>query len=290
MRISVIAASRGRPDELGRLLDALKTQSLAPTQIVLSLTGESDAPAQLEGCDCVFGPAGSSIQRNRGLERVEPSAQLVAFLDDDYRPAVQALEGMACLFAAHPDVVGANGRLLADGINSPGISEAHAAELLALAPMLDLASCRPLGDLEGLYGCNMVFRADAVKSLRFDEALPLYGWQEDFDFAARLHGCGRIVGSNAFYGVHLGVKRARTSGLRFGYSQVANPLYLVGKGTMSKAHAARLVSANILANIARSLHPEPWVDRRGRLAGNWLALSDLVARRMRPDRVFRLPG
>jgi hypothetical protein len=41
-------------------------------------------------------------------------------------------------------------------------------------------------------------------------------------------------------------------------------------------------------NLVRSLAPEPWVDRRGRLRGNLLALADLMRGRMHPMRVMEL--
>jgi hypothetical protein len=34
--------------------------------------------------------------------------------------------------------------------------------------------------------------------------------------------------------------------------------------------------------------PEPYVDRRGRLRGNMLALGDLLRHRMAPERVLEL--
>ena len=40
--------------------------------------------------------------------------------------------------------------------------------------------------------------------------------------------------ANVLRGVHLGNKRGRVSGLRFGYSQIANPIYLLQKGTPDK--------------------------------------------------------
>jgi hypothetical protein len=43
-----------------------------------------------------------------------------------------------------------------------------------------------------------------------------------------------------------------------------------------------------LANLARSLYPEPWVDRKGRLKGNAMALMDLVIGRISPRRILQL--
>ena len=125
--------------------------------------------------------------------------------------------------------------------------------------------------------------------LAFDERLPLYGWQEDVDLSRRLAPFGTVVRLSAAMGVHLGVKLGRGSGLRLGYSQVANPLYLAAKGEgYPLARAITHIAKNIAMNVARSPWPEPYVDRRGRLRGNALALRDLLRGRMNPERVLTL--
>jgi hypothetical protein len=53
---------------------------------------------------------------------------------------------------------------------------------------------------EALYGCNMALRMADVGDLRFDEALPLYGWQEDIDFTMRLARRGRLVSTGLVSG------------------------------------------------------------------------------------------
>ena len=137
----------------------------------------------------------------------------------------------------------------------------------------------------GLYGCNMAYRRDAIAGHRFDERLPLYGWQEDVDFAARV-SAGRPLGrAEGVRGVHRGVSRGRSPGLRIGYSQVANPHYLVRKGTLPVGFALRLVARNLAANHWRAPRPEPWIDRAGRVRGNWRALGDLVRGRLDPGRI-----
>ena len=70
------------------------------------------------------------------------------------------------------------------------------------------------------------------EGVRFDENLPLYGWAEDVDFCRQLATYGRIVENARTTGVHLGSNSGRTSGVCFGYSQIANPLYLWRKGTL----------------------------------------------------------
>ena len=84
------------------------------------------------------------------------------------------------------------------------------------------------------------------------------------------------------------MKEGRTPGRRLGYSQVANPLYLFGKGSYSLSRAARSVGRNVAMNAARSVRPEPYIDRRGRLGGNALAVFDLLRGRLAPERVLDL--
>jgi GT2 family glycosyltransferase len=141
----------------------------------------------------------------------------------------------------------------------------------------------------GPYGCNMAFRCSSIAGLRFDERLVLYGWQEDRDFGGQIwNRGGRVVRINTAVGVHMGVKRGRVSGRKFGYSQVINPLYLVQKKTMPLRDALRHVLRNVSSNLVRSFVPEPWVDRRGRLRGNWIGVCDFVRGRLTPERAEKL--
>jgi len=139
-----------------------------------------------------------------------------------------------------------------------------------------------------LYGCNMAFRSQAVGSLRFDETLPLYGWQEDVDFTGQMMKRGQTVKTTAFAGVHRGVNKGRTRGIALGYSQMVNPAYLVRKGTMRPGKALRLMAKNFLANHAGLIHSEPFIDRAGRCKGNWLAILDLLRLSCNPQRVLAL--
>ena len=140
----------------------------------------------------------------------------------------------------------------------------------------------------GLYGCNMSVRRSMLADTRFDERLVLYGWQEDIDFTARLRKYGRVVEMADMVGVHLGVKGGRTSGIRFGYSQVMNPTYLIRKGSMPRGFGLALMARNVCANAFRSLWPDPDVDRWGRLKGNLIGTFHVARGRIEPEYVLRL--
>ncbi len=117
------------------------------------------------------------------------------------------------------DIVCITDHPLADGSKTAGFTWNEAAELVGRA---DVAPKKPPGEIRENFppcGCNMAYRRAAIGSLRFDERLVLYAWQEDTDFGARVAARGRCIFSDALWGVHLGTKGGRTSGKRLGYSQ-----------------------------------------------------------------------
>ena len=56
---------------------------------------------------------------------------------------------------------------------------------------------------------------------------------------------------------------------------------------MPASFALPLMLRNLAANLVRSLRPEPWVDRRGRLRGNLLAIGHVLSGRIEPEHVLK---
>lgn len=289
-RIAIVVASIRRAEEIGQLLSHLAVQTLPPFSIILSVEQPSDLPPGLPpDINVVMGPKGLTQQRNRGLELALSMSDLIVFFDDDFIPVSDALEGMARLFALAPDIVAATGLVLRDGVKRGGISYNEALETVrAYEEQRVKAQPAKVEHTGELYGCNMVFRSAAIGACRFDETLPLYGWQEDVDFTGQIMKKGSTVRTNAFAGVHRGVNKGRTQGTALGYSQIINPIYLVRKGTMRPVKALILVTKNFLANHIRLLRPEPFIDRIGRCRGNWRGIFDLLCRRCNPENVLTL--
>jgi hypothetical protein len=215
------------------------------------------------------------------------SADVIVFFDDDFLPEPDYLKTLGEIFESGADISAATGVLLADDATGPGLTVEDGLAILKASTFVGQGN---LAHVYGLYGCNMAFRAKYIweNNLQFDENLPLYGWQEDIDFSSQIAPFGRMVQSDKLLGVHLGVKAGRTSGVRLGYSQIANPVYLSKKGTMSWRHARKLMFRNLAANLARSIYPEPWVDRSGRVKGNLIALLDVLLGRASPMKILRL--
>ncbi|NVD41641.1 glycosyltransferase family 2 protein [Ensifer sp. HO-A22] len=292
MKIIVGIATAGRREVLSETLLHLTRQDRKPDAILVCPASPDDVDLDLvrtlaPDVTVVSGRKGSCAQRNAILDRTG-TADVVAFFDDDFLPRHDFLAKVEDLFKRQPDIAVATGLVLADGIHGPGISVKAGLDILEQ----DQAATPPttLEPVYNAYGCNMVFRVSAIEAdaTRFDERLPLYGWQEDVDFCRRLARHGRIVRSGQLRGVHLGNKRGRTSGLRFGYSQVANPLYLLRKGSVGLRWTLHLMGSNVAANTIGSLKPQSLVDRRGRLKGNLIAFADLLRGRLDPSRVLEL--
>lgn len=300
----VIIATKGRPRDVYELLGWLQAQTAPAQHVVVVGAGPEDVeglaahPQAIAGGVTVLlsSRAGLTVQRNTGLNHLEAQGWLdrgpcmVAFFDDDFRPALTWLAEATRFFEASPDVVGLTGCVLADGAQRDPLTSADALEYIERRrpAVPHWASGPTVRDLESLYGCNMVFRDVVVRKCRFDESLPFYGWQEDQDYTGQALRLGRTVYMPTCEGVHLGTRSGRVSGLRFGYSQIANPLYLMRKGTMPRKKAWQFMSRHLAANAVRSLLTHPRVDYRGRFRGNMHALADVLTGRCAPSRVVDL--
>jgi hypothetical protein len=292
LRLLVGIATAGRRQILHETLVEMARQSQLPERVVICPARPEDVDQSALGkwpyeTEIVSGGLGLPCQRNAILSRAG-SYDAIVFFDDDFFPCQTYLANAERLLIDRPDVILATGKLLEDGIHGPGLTPEYARRLLASTPTPP--SPGHLGSYYGVYGCNMLVRLAPVREngIAFDEALPLYAWQEDIDFSRQMAPFGRIVQAEALTGIHLGVKGARTSGVKFGYSQIANPTYLIRKGTMSLKFGLRTMGRNLLSNFARVIRPEPHVDRLGRCKGNLRALFDLVTGRLHPRRILEL--
>lgn len=289
MLIHVIIATTGRPEIVGAAVRRLSFQTRKPDGIIVIGAQPGDVACVDDSdpaVEVLVAPRGSCSQRNAGLDHIAGRSDVAVFFDDDLVADHDYIARVAELFGSDPALVGLTGFLVADGAHTGPIQWDDA------VARLDLGDDRvdaPAAETVWLYGCNMAVRMSAAGDLRFDTALPLYGWQEDVDFSARLARRGRMLRVPQLTGIHLGARSGRTSGLRFGYSQVANVLYLRRKGTIRLGHGWRLMLGNIAANLVKSLRPEPEIDRRGRLRGNARALLDSLRGLDDPRRIETFP-
>jgi GT2 family glycosyltransferase len=290
MKLGLVIASHGRPDILQQVLLNLVPQSRIPDDIVISAVDQADIPKTgqtLGSVRIIFGSPGLTRQRNRGISCLIDTTDVIVFIDDDFIVGCDYFLNMERIFEQDDSIVGVNGEVIADGANSPGFTFEEGLQL-AERYKQRLKAAPIVREIKRTYGCNMAFRTARMGSLRFDERLPLYGWQEDLDFCGALRGSGRIVRTNLVWGVHLGTKRGKGSEVRLGYSQIVNPAYIVLKGNMPVAFGLQLVARNFLANLVKSVRPESYVDRRGRLRGNLIGMLHLMTGRVTPEYILQL--
>lgn len=290
MKLAVGVATSGRKDVLSAMIGKLSRQTRLPDHLFLCPATDDDvdpdtvvsAPFPVT---IVASQKGSSPQRNAIIAAATDMDGLI-FFDDDFFPAQAFLAETEALLDSHADIVVATGVVIRDGILGPGLTIAEAEQAL----MTDQQPEAVLSPVYNAYGCNMIVRIQPVlaNAILFDENLPAYAWQEDVDFCRRLQPYGRIVKASQLRGVHLGVKIGRTSGLRLGYSQIANPLYLFRKGSVSLTWALKLMGKNVLSNLSGALNPPPYIDRRGRLKGNGIAFLHLLKGSLDPRTINRL--
>jgi len=288
LRIAVGIATRGRPAILAETIGDLEKQSRQPDSIWVAyadLVDIQELPERYPYVRFIQTKLGLTAQRNAILNELSDE-EVVTFLDDDFFLHRDYLAVIEDVLMCHPEVVAATGKLLADGINGVGLSVSNAKSIIA-----NSHGVRRTGKLTSVfnaYGCNMSLRLETIRThqLRFDENLPLYGWYEDVEFSRQLAHYGDIVRVGDACGVHLGVKYGRQSGIKLGYSQVANPFYLAHKRSVGWDYAVASMISRSMKNLVRSAAPEPFVDRLGRLRGNLKGWRELVEGTISPTRIL----
>lgn len=292
MKIAVGIPTIGRAPILVETLRELALQTRQPDAIIVCGTKSSDLTGVADAApDAVMLITGAGLPRQRNMI-VDATAlfDVIVFFDDDFLPSPGYLSEIERCMISDPGIVVVTGKVIADGINGPGLTPEAGRRILKDLAEKPLARLGSVPTFSG-YGCNMAVRLLPMRLhlLRFDERLPFYGWQEDVDLSRRLARFGRVVLLNDAQGIHLGAKSGRGSGVRLGYSQVSNPIYLAGKRQgYPLRRAITHILKNMAMNTAKASWPEPHVDRRGRLIGNILALRDLMAGKMRPEKVLEL--
>ena len=290
LKITVGIATAGRPAVLAETVAFIMKQSRPPDEFIICPASDADVPpdwleAAPAGVRLIRAGRGLCVQRN-GLLSVAGDADWVVFFDDDFFPSPHYLERLEKFCRQRQDIAMVTGLVLADGVNSGGIAPEEAQKIIESKKNANITG--EVFEEFGAYGCNMAINGALFRKhdIRFDENLPLYGWFEDQDFSRQMARYGRIVRATDMTGVHLGVKSGRSPGRRLGYSQVANPIYLYRKGTLPFGRAASQVLRHVAKNCVWTLKPEPWVDRAGRMRGNFRALADLCTGRLNPMRVL----
>jgi glycosyltransferase involved in cell wall biosynthesis len=168
MKLIVIIATLGRRAQVGRLVRYLESQTRPPDEVFISVPDASHVDSY-EGrrfaVTHVFGPIGSTVQRNTALDMALGRADIVSFFDDDFIPADDYLAQVTAAFQTNPNWSVVMGRVVADGARRTGLD--WGAGLAALRSATDSAQEPLVVEHVGAYGCNMSGRASAGRQIAF---------------------------------------------------------------------------------------------------------------------------
>lgn len=288
--VSVVIASFGRPRVLHETVLSILDQELKPEEIMISVPGSEHVDPRtltLPSVRCIESPKGSCVQRNRGVRALTRPVEVVVFFDDDVELDRRYLAVIADEFGRNPDLMAANGHLIADGGPTQRFTRQQARDMLSdRAIQHPIDHDRWLIDSGRIHGCHFAVRRAVFDHLVFDERMPLYGWLEDVDFGRSCRKFGRVGCIGGARVVHLAERGGRTSGVRFGFSQVMNPAYLRSKGNFSLGECLRNWRLALASNLAGTLMLNRM--KRERLIGNLMALGLLMRGRIEPERISRM--
>lgn len=286
MRIAVAIPTLGRPEVLSNVINRIKLQSRPPESTFIAPVSDKDVSTITFGKRIirVESERGLCKQRN-SLLRAAKDHDIIVFFDDDFVMHQDCLKKIEEEFIKFPNTVLAHGTVVIDGAKRGGISFETAC---MWADNAELPEERKLSfSTYGLFAARTATYSN--NNIKFDERLTSYGWLEDLDFSRHMMKYGECVHINNAIGAHMAHQAGRTSGLRFGYSQVANPLHIASKHIgYTYPMACSLFLKNFMANLFKSLNPEPFIDRRGRLKGNLLAFKDIISNNLRPENIEHL--
>ena len=255
-RLAVIVPTRNRPQEVATLLASLRKQTRRPDSVVV--IDSSDAALRSEVRQALADtwpeahyeahwPPSAAAQRNRGLDLVLGDCDLVALLDDDVTLPADALE-CACHKIAQ-----AESKFIGFGFNpvdEDALRGYGALKSLRLTEKLGLYSARVGAinqsgwhsrlvhvdqptEVEWLGSLAVIWRAEAIKTLRFDEFFEKYSYLEDVDMSLQARQLGHLLILREPTFLHEPAPGGRGSRFWFGRIEIRNRHYIVKKHHLS---------------------------------------------------------
>lgn len=297
-RIAFVVPTKDRPAELRRMLASLAEQDVQPAQVVVvdaTREGNDGIEQEFPGLTlrriAFQGRPSAAGQRNAGAAAVDPSTDLICFIDDDTVVCPGSLRAMLEFWAgADPAVGGASFNVVNEIDRRPALVKRS-----ALVEWLGLYSREPgrvapsgwhspAGvvkedlEVEWLTSCAVVWRRALFADATFDEFFEGYSYLEDLEFSYRLgRDHGLVVVADAELHHHPS-PHGRVSMYRFGLVEARNRLYFVEKYGLSipRCYAAQAVRSGMSLILGVV---QPWKGGLARAAGN---LRSLLAYRRPP--------
>jgi GT2 family glycosyltransferase len=251
-RISIVVATKDRPDDLRRLLESLRQQTVKPAEIVIVDASREPVESvvtafpELRSRYLRHWPPSAAAQRNAGTRACDPSATLIGFADDDTTFEPDSFAAMLRFWeSAGEDVLGASFNIL--DYRLPGWQSLKRSRISARLGLYSarLGGVAPSGwqsitgqvsqtqFVEWLPSTAAVWRRDALERHTFDEYFDTYSYMEDVDLSYSIGQTGRLaIVAEAGYS-HFPSAGGRISPRQFGRLEVRNRLYFVKKHGLS---------------------------------------------------------
>lgn len=202
MKLTVLIPTYRRAADLERCLDALKRQRRRPDQIIVVTRSDDDETRALFGRYNIKAlpielveaqTSGQVAALNAGLEAAV--GEVIAIIDDDTAPWLDWLERIERHFLRAPHLGGLGGR---DMIRVEGFPGEGETELVGHVQWFGRwigqahRGSGPPRQVDLLKGCNMSYRREAIRSLRFDGRLRGSGaqWFNDAAFSLAVRRAG----------------------------------------------------------------------------------------------------
>ena len=249
--ISLVVATKDRPDDLRRLLESLRQQTVRPEEVVVVDASREPverlvaAFPELHPKYLRHRPPSAAAQRNSGIRASDPTTSLLGFVDDDTTFEPEAFAKMLKFWDGAPsDVVGASFNIR----NYPS-REGQSLKHSHLAQRLGLYCSKPgvvclsgwhtvIGEsprttfVEWLPSTAALWRREVFGEHLFDEFYESANLEDlDFSYAVGRKGRLAVVADAGFS--HFPSPGGRLSTRRFGRLEVQNRLYFVKKHRLS---------------------------------------------------------
>jgi GT2 family glycosyltransferase len=250
--LSLVIATKDRPDDLRRLLCSLAAQSARPDDVVIvdaSATPVDRVLSEFPELNTRYmrhWPPSAAAQRNAGIRACSTVSELIGFVDDDAAFEPEAIANMLRFWeTAAGNTLGASFNMR----NYP-LTGGQWFKRSAIAQFLGLYSAEPgavapsgwhtaIGQVETtrfvewLPSGAVVWRRGVFEAGAFDEFFGGYSYLEDLDFSYSLSRRGRLaVVADAGY-LHFSSAGGRGSARQFGRVEVHNRLHFVRKHGLS---------------------------------------------------------
>jgi GT2 family glycosyltransferase len=270
--LSLIVATKDRPDDLRKMLTSVQDQTMPPAEIIVVDASFEPVESMLKEFPTLsirylrHLPPSAAAQRNAGFQACSHDATLIGFADDDTTFEPEAFEHMLRFWdSATPDTLGAAFNLRNYPERGPSFLKTS-----KLAEALGLYSPRPgivsrsgwqsfipgLSEtqfVEWLPSGAVTFRKDAFQLNLFDDFYESYSYLEDLDLSYTISRSGRlaVVAEAGFR--HFPSPSGRVTSFQFGRCEVRNRVYFVRKHNLSLSRCYLSLSIRLTMSLAEGI-------------------------------------